>query len=236
MPLESFKAYPFLAWNLKVWCLLLLGVYFHLIALYSVGNNELLEFQAQTVRNGKNKFVRRYEKDTGCDLLLQEGEVLVAQLCPTLCGPTRLLCPWDSPGKNTGLGCHSLLQGIFLTQGLNPGLLHWREIIYHLNHQESPRRVKGKDKIKTFWGFKPGWLGRWGHCENGGRQERLLFGGRKRNLCYNPAGHPLPPTSPISYTFEHGPFKSICTERDKLSVHCLVPYDSLREFPVTVAA
>ena len=34
--------------------------------------------------------------------------------------PTRLLCPWDFPGKNTGVGCHSLLQGIFLTLGLNP--------------------------------------------------------------------------------------------------------------------
>ena len=36
--------------------------------------------------------------------------------------PARLLCPWDSPGKNTGVGCHALLQGIFQTQGLNPGL------------------------------------------------------------------------------------------------------------------
>ena len=35
--------------------------------------------------------------------------------------PTRLLCPWDSPGKNTGVGCHFLLQGIFPTQGSNPG-------------------------------------------------------------------------------------------------------------------
>ena len=34
-------------------------------------------------------------------------------------------CPWDSPGKNTGVGCHALLQGIFLTQGLNPCLLHF---------------------------------------------------------------------------------------------------------------
>ena len=40
--------------------------------------------------------------------------------------PTRLLCPWDFPGKNTGVDCHSLLQRIFLTQGLNPGLLHCR--------------------------------------------------------------------------------------------------------------
>ena len=49
--------------------------------------------------------------------------------------PARLLRPWDSPWtKNIGVGCHSLLQGIFLTQGLNPGLLHHRQIIYHLSH------------------------------------------------------------------------------------------------------
>ena len=36
---------------------------------------------------------------------------------------------WNSPGKDTGVGCHSLLQGIFLTQGLNPGLLHCRQIL-----------------------------------------------------------------------------------------------------------
>ena len=38
----------------------------------------------------------------------------------------RLLCPWDSPDKNTGVGCHAILQGIFLTQRSNPGLLHWQ--------------------------------------------------------------------------------------------------------------
>ena len=40
-------------------------------------------------------------------------------------------CPWDSPGKDTGAGCHALLQGIFLTQGSNPGLLHCRWILCH---------------------------------------------------------------------------------------------------------
>ena len=47
------------------------------------------------------------------------------------CGlePTRLLHPWDSPGKNTGVGCHFLLQGIFPTQGLNPGLPHCRQML-----------------------------------------------------------------------------------------------------------
>ena len=47
--------------------------------------------------------------------------------------------PWNSPGQNTGVGCFSLLQGIFPTQGLNPGLLHCRWILYQLHHKESPR-------------------------------------------------------------------------------------------------
>ena len=52
--------------------------------------------------------------------------------------PTRLLCPWDFPGRSTGMGCHCLLQGIFPTQGLNLCLLPCRRIIYHLSHQGSP--------------------------------------------------------------------------------------------------
>ena len=55
----------------------------------------------------------------------------VAQLCPTLydpmdCSPPRLLCPWNFSDKNTGLGFHALLPGIFLTPGSNPCLLHWQ--------------------------------------------------------------------------------------------------------------
>ena len=49
--------------------------------------------------------------------------------------PTRFLYPWDFPGKDIGMGCHFLLQGIFLTQGSNPGLLHYRQILYHLNYE-----------------------------------------------------------------------------------------------------
>ena len=48
--------------------------------------------------------------------------------------PTRLLCPWNSPGKNTGVGCHALLQGIFPTQGRDPRLLcllHCWQVLYH---------------------------------------------------------------------------------------------------------
>ena len=61
------------------------------------------------------------------------NKVLVTQSCLTLWDPM------DSslPSKNTGLGCHSLLQGIFPTQGSNPGLLPWRQILYRLSHQRS---------------------------------------------------------------------------------------------------
>ena len=55
---------------------------------------------------------------------------------------TRLLCPWDSPDKNTGVGSHALLQGIFLTQGLNPGLPHCRSILYHQSHQETRFQIE----------------------------------------------------------------------------------------------
>ena len=63
-------------------------------------------------------------------------KVLVTQLCPTLCDlmdcmqPTRFLCTWDAPGKNTGVGSHSLLQGMFPSQGSNPDLRHCRPILY----------------------------------------------------------------------------------------------------------
>ena len=59
-----------------------------------------------------------------------------SHLCPTLCDPMD--CIVNSPGQNTGVGSHSLLQGIFPTQGLNLGLLHYRQIPYQLSYQGSP--------------------------------------------------------------------------------------------------
>ena len=53
--------------------------------------------------------------------------------------PAGLFCPWNSPGKNTAVGSHSLLQRIFLTQGSNLGLPHCRQILYCLSHQGSPQ-------------------------------------------------------------------------------------------------
>ena len=68
---------------------------------------------------------------------------LVAQSCPTLLRPQGLqpirpLCPRDSPGRNTGVGCHALLQTIFPSQGSNPGLPHCRQILNHLSYQGRP--------------------------------------------------------------------------------------------------
>ena len=74
--------------------------------------------------------------------------ILVAQSCPTLwrhgLQPARLLWPWDSPGKNTGVDCHSLLRRVFLTQGSNLGLLHCSGIFYCLSYREVP---VGLDKL-----------------------------------------------------------------------------------------
>ena len=70
-------------------------------------------------------------------------KVLVTQSCLTLCDPMDaacqfFLCPWNSLGKNTGVGSLSLFQGIFPIQGSNPGLPHCRRILYQLNHKGSP--------------------------------------------------------------------------------------------------
>ena len=56
--------------------------------------------------------------------------------------PDRLLCPWNSPGKNTGVGCRFCFQGIFLTQGSNPCLLHWQvDNLYHWDTCHSPQSL-----------------------------------------------------------------------------------------------
>ena len=90
--------------------------------------------------------------------------------------PQGLFSPWNSPGQNTGMGSHYLLQGTFPTQGSNPGLPHYRQILYQLNHEGSPhftykravtedlglrlssssflclsKRGKGKEHILTEW-------------------------------------------------------------------------------------
>ena len=98
-------------------------------------------------------------QDQFCDVAspgTKQGRLLLRAFVPDCCSqltcavvsdswrphglwPTRLFCPWDSPWKNTGVGCHALLQGIFPTQGWNPHLPHCRWILYQLSHHGSPR-------------------------------------------------------------------------------------------------
>ena len=81
-------------------------------------------------------------QSSGCAGSVSEAKVTVTQSCTTLCDPmdgrqpTRILCPLDFRGKNTGVGCHFLLQGLFLTRGLNSSLLNWQADSLPLSHQE----------------------------------------------------------------------------------------------------
>ena len=84
--------------------------------------------------------------------LLKLISIESVMLCnPMDCSPPG--CPWNSPAKNTGVGCHSLLNGIFPTQWLSPGHPHCRQILYHLSYQgslilwppDAKSRLIGKD-------------------------------------------------------------------------------------------
>ena len=82
--------------------------------------------------------------------LLDGGHGLVAKLCPTIVTPWTIACqalPSMGPGKNTGVGCHFLLQGIFLTHESNPGILHCRQIPYQLSYKGSPCRILSAKKL-----------------------------------------------------------------------------------------
>ena len=102
---------------------------------------------------------------------------LVAQSGPTLCNPRDYSppgtsVPGDSPGKNTRVGCHVLLQGIFPTQGLKAcllWLLHCRLILYPLSHWESPWCILHS----TEWGL----MGRRATASPRGLMKRLSLGG-----------------------------------------------------------
>ena len=75
--------------------------------------------------------------------------------------PTKLLCPWDFPGKDTGVVCHFLLQGLFLTQeGSSPGFLHCREFLYWLSYEVSPKYVERH----LLWGID---FGSWDYGDYG---------------------------------------------------------------------
>ena len=98
-----------------------------------------LKKKSECIRH--NLYIDRYRKR----VVKSESvscSVMSDSLQPHGLQPARLLCPWNSPGKNTGVGCHPLLQGIFLTQGSNPGLPQCRQILYRLSYLGSPRKSK----------------------------------------------------------------------------------------------
>ena len=79
-----------------------------------------------------------------------EGESGSCSVISNSLPPHGLYSSWDSPGQNTALDSHSLFQGLFPTQELNPGLPHWRQILYQLSHQGSPLGGNGR-KSKTLF-------------------------------------------------------------------------------------
>ena len=91
---------------------------------------QVAQTQKQIVRTGSKLRNQFYSS-----LCVFSGSVASDSVQPYGLQSSRFLCPWDSPGKNIGVDHHALLQGIFLTQGLNLGLLHCKQIRYHLSHQ-----------------------------------------------------------------------------------------------------
>ena len=116
----------------------------HLCSSYSSGHPPL-GFQSQTIccycfmMFDSSLFIILHSLFLSSYWLCAVCSVVFNSLRPYGLQPTRLFCPQDSSGKNTGVGCHALLQGIFPTQGLNEGLSHCRQILYCLSHQGSPR-------------------------------------------------------------------------------------------------
>ena len=84
-----------------------------------------------------NNQEKTFHREAICLKLCLEN-LLITQLCPAPRDPMDCIPPWNSPGKNTGLGCLFLLQGIFLTQGLNLCLLHWQVDSLPTHHLGSP--------------------------------------------------------------------------------------------------
>ena len=113
--------------------------------------------------------------------------------------PHGLYSPWNSPGQNTGVGSLSLLQGIFPTQGSNPGLPHCRGILYQLSHKGSPD-VKnwltgkdpdaGKDWRQEEKGDNRGWDGCHHRLDGHEFEQALEVGNGQGSLaCCSPWGH-----------------------------------------------
>ena len=94
------------------------------------------------VKSSTSKSARPTIKSGFCHLLARKSWLLLLFSCSVVSDSfvTRLLCSWDFPGKNTGVGCHFLLQGIFPTQGSNTHLRHWQVDSFTTGPPGRPRR------------------------------------------------------------------------------------------------
>ena len=92
-----------------------------------------------------------------CSMSWRAGGLLIKSFPPLPPYGPKLLCPWDPPGKNIGVGCHSLLQGTLPMQGLKLGLQHCRQILYHLSHRGSHNvlmcSLKHETEILPYFSF-----------------------------------------------------------------------------------
>ena len=134
--------------------------------------------------------------------------------------PTSVLCLWNSPGKNIGMGCHFLLQGIFLTQGLNLGLLHWQADSLQLSHLGSPLRMLRTEESQIQ--FSPdtpyfriesiSWEG-----QSGGTQTVVLRcclwpGSNQHHLVLGRKAHPWAPLGPLESDSLGGAWHTECNK------------------------
>ena len=122
-----------------------------------------------------------------CELYLSKVKVSVARSCPTLCDLVDCSPPGSSVRgifqvKDTGVGVYFRLHGIFLTQGSNPGLLHCRQVLHHLSHQEAQEVPQdgccgdGRGLSSSPWLVHYGPQA--GHLEERGLSLRVLAAGR----------------------------------------------------------
>ena len=110
-------------------------------------NQNVLHIKSNVLRDYQNKDLTPSQQIGPMTYQFLTKLVVPDSLQPHRLQPTRLLCPWDFPGKDTGVGCHFLLQGIFTTYGLNLGLLHCRQSLYWLSYKGNCKRTYLVHKI-----------------------------------------------------------------------------------------
>ena len=141
-----------------------------------------------------------------CVCVYSVTSVVSDSLWPYGLQPARLLYPWTSPGKNTGVSCHALLQGIFPTQGLNPCLLHCRKTLFTF---EPPAKAIASLFVCVLSHFSHAWLlaTLWSVAHQAPLTMRFSSQEYWSGLpCLSPGDHPNPGIEPMSPASTNGFF------------------------------